>query len=433
MLHKKISFPDSFRLFFLRAKKAGWAASEGFVSPILQLALTPFLLHELGKFEFGTWVLVLTFWSLGPLLSFAAAAATFNRLSEQVAGNNEKSVVDTLRTGALLGIFATLSSGVVVAIIYAIYAFQYGVAVEYKFLSTLIFLAGVALLLQELDGVFSSALKAHSRFDLSAKIDIFFRVVWVGTVALAAAGIGTALACVSCGVVVSIFKVVVRFIFVRKIIDCPFALLPLPQRLWDKNLFVLASWNWGQAVGGNLFNAADKFLVGALFGVEVLSSYAICSQIAQFVHGVQASAAQVLLPWANKCWTSATEDTLRKFHRVAFWGGVACLALPLAVAAAMPTVLGLWIGSDFARDNVNLAYALLLGYALLSSNIPLHYILLGGGGIKILTTLNLIGGVASILIGFWLAGFGVTYFALSKCIYSPVTLLAVTRLRIRNN
>jgi O-antigen/teichoic acid export membrane protein len=153
MLHKKISFPDSFRLFFLRAKKAGWAASEGFVSPILQLALTPFLLHELGKFEFGTWVLVLTFWSLGPLLSFAAAAATFNRLSEQVAGNNEKSVVDTLRTGALLGIFATLSSGVVVAIIYAIYAFQYGVAIEYKFLSTLIFLAGVALLLQELDGV----------------------------------------------------------------------------------------------------------------------------------------------------------------------------------------------------------------------------------------------------------------------------------------
>ena len=425
-------FVGSPKLFFARAKNAGWAASEGFVSPLLQLALTPFLLHRLGKIEFGTWALVLTFCALGPLLSFAAAAATFNRLSELVAGDDKNGVVRALRTGVLLGLVTASLSIIILLVIYVVYTFQYGRVAEYQHLAPLILLTGITLLVQEFDSIFASALKAHARFDLSAKIDILFRVVWMAAVALAAAWVGTALACVVGGVFVATFKGVVKFNAVCKLLKHPFDIFPVPQYSLDRELFALAAWNWGQAIGGSLFNAADKFLVGALFGLEVLSSYSICSQIAQFVHGIQASAAQVLLPWSNKYWANATPETIAKFRRVAFFGGVGCLILPLVFAVAMPAILSLWIGSDFARDNIALAYALLVSYASLSANIPLHYILLGAGQIKIITALNLVGGVFSILIGVGLAGFGIVYFALSKCIYSPVTLMALKNLRYKS-
>ena len=429
MLHKKISFPDSFRLFFLRAKKAGWAASEGFVSPILQLALTPFLLHELGKVEFGTWVLVLTFWSLGPLLSFAAAVATFNRLSELVAGDDKSGLVQAFKTGVLLGVGATLLSFVVLGVVFVVYAFLFGNEVRYHHAVPLVLLAGVVLLVQEIDNIFSSALKAHSRFDLVAKIDISFRVLWVSSVALSAAWFDSAFACVFAAVFVALFKSAVKFNVVHRLLGRPSYIFCAQQYFWDKKVSALAAWNWGQAIGGALFNAADKFLVGALFGLEVLSSYSICSQVAQFVHGIQASAAQVLLPWSSRHWVGATSDTMKKFRRVAFWGGLGCLILPLIVAAGMPYILGFWIGDDFARANIVLAYALLVGYASLSLNVPLHYILLGGGHIKILTVLNLLGGGLSVLLGIGLSNFGVAYFALSKCVYSPVTLIALKNLR----
>lgn len=425
--------PDSFTILtflqrhFLRAKNAGWAASEGLVNPLFQLALTPFLLQRLGKFEFGIWVLCLTICSLGPLLTLAASAATLNRISELLATRDMHGAFRAFMTGLML---TGVTGSLVILALWSFSITSYGSNLlgNRQELPLLIALTGVTLLVQELDSVCAASLKANNRFDLNAKIDIIFRILWVATVALMAIFFSSALACIAGSGAVIALKATIKSRTSYLILGAQLNLSQFSLMNLDRGLIRVAGWYWGQTIGGALFNAADKFLVSMLFGLEKLSSYAICSQIAQFIHGIHASAGQVLLPWASKEAANASPATAGKFRRVALMAGLACMVIPCLVALMLPEILTVWIDADFAHENYYLGLALLASYAILNSNIPLHYILLGMGQVRLITILNLVAGFLSIFIGWSIAASGIVFFALSKCVYAPITLIAAKKL-----
>jgi O-antigen/teichoic acid export membrane protein len=425
--------PDGFTIrtflqrHILRARNAAWAASEGLINPLFQLALTPFLLHQLGKVEFGIWVLCLTFCSLGPLMTLAASAATLNRLSELLATKDKHGAARAFMTGLLLtgvtGSLATLALW-----FFSMVSYGRNMLGTNQDLPLLIALVGVTLLVQELDSLCAASLKANNQFDLNAKIDISFRILWVATMALMANAFGSAFACMAGSGAVITLKTIIKSRASYKLLGTQLRATQFSLRQLDRGLLGIAGWYWGQTIGGAIFNAADKFLVSILFGLETLSSYAICSQIAQFIHGIHASAGQVLLPWASKEAAYPSPETVVKFRRMALMAGFACLVVPCLVALMLPVILTVWISPEFARENYYLALALLASYAMLVINIPLHYILLGMGQVRLITVLNLVAGLLSIFIGWSIAASGIALFALSKCVYAPITLIAAKKL-----
>jgi O-antigen/teichoic acid export membrane protein len=413
--------------YIVGIRNASWAASEGLINPIFQLVLTPFLLHSLGKTEFGIWVLCLTFCTLGPLLTFGGSAATLNRLSELLVEKNKHNAARAFITGLLL-IGVTGSITILALWFFLTSSYGLGVFGNIQELHLLFAVTGLTLLAQEFDSTCAASLKANHRFDLNAKIDICFRIVWVGTVALIANYFGNAFPCMVGSFLIIALRSVVKCCISLKILGFELRFNKLFFGQLDHRLFSIAGWFWGQTIGGVLFNAVDKFLVSTLFGLETLGSYAICSQIGQFIHGIHVSAGQVLLPWASKNAANPTVAKFLKFRRVALIAGVGCLVTPLLVAIMLPVILSFWIGPYFASENYYLALALLASYSMLSAAIPLHYILLGMGQVRLITLLNIAAGIVSSIIGFLIAPGGIIIFALSKCVYAPITWIAAKKL-----
>ncbi len=67
------------------AKRAMWAVADQGATPLVQLALTPFLLSSLGKHGFGIWVLATTIVSMSQLVSCGASTAATKHVSADLA------------------------------------------------------------------------------------------------------------------------------------------------------------------------------------------------------------------------------------------------------------------------------------------------------------------------------------------------------------
>lgn len=416
-----------------KLKSAGWAISEGLMSPLLQLALTPLLLSQLGAPQYGIWVLGLMLTGIGSLASLGAPVATMKRVAERpheviVASKDIKTI---LSAASFIAFAGTVLIGAVVLGLTMVFNRNAEASLpDFSFWKTALFLSWVALVIQEVDNVISASLKGINRFDLIAKIDVSHRLLWFFAVAGAAFAFGEIALCVFAGTVVSAFKLRQKIKVAATVYKGAFWTTNGLKKEALMDLTVIGKWYWMQTLGAFLFNTADRWLITLLFGLESLTAYAICLQLAQFTHGVQATAGQVIIPWASGKAHEISQH-VQVLVKVSLIGGFACLALPMLVALISNEVLSLWIGPEFAAKNEALVLALLLSFAILASNIPLYYVLVGIGRVRLLTFLNVVGGALSLSAGFLTAHLGLVAFALSKSIFGLVVMLAAIPLARR--
>jgi O-antigen/teichoic acid export membrane protein len=172
-----------------------------------------------------------------------------------------------------------------------------------------------------------------------------------------------------------------------------------------------------------LFSVVDRLVVGAIFGAADLARYSICMQLAQLVHGVQATALQPLFPWVTTRAASPQPLSAAMLKRTALLGGLACLVVPLGLIVVADTVLNLWIGPAFAEANSGICRILIGAYGLLAFNIPVHYLLLGLGAVRFLAAISVVAGAVSLIASLLLCPLGFTYFVVGKLFYAPLTFL----------
>lgn len=413
-----------------KLKSAGWATSEGLVSPLLQLALTPVLLTYLGTHQYGVWVLGLMIVGAGSLTSLGAPTATMKRVAERP--RTVLTPPDEIRVILSAAFVIAMGGGMLIGglVLGATLVFNHeaeSTLAPDSFWKTALVLSWVALIVQELDNVVSASLKGINRFDLIAKIDVRYRIFWFVTVAGTAYTFGEIATCVAAGLIVSFAKMARKTKVAKLTHGGPIWDLPRVKRESLLSITRVGKWYWLQSLGAFLFNTADRWVIARLFGLEGLATYAICLQLAQFTHGIQATAGQVIVPWA-----SAKASDLRRHAKtllsVSLYAGLACLLLPALVAIASGEILSLWIGREFASDNRALTLALLFSFSILAANIPLHYVLVGIGRVRLLTLLTVSGGALSLIAGFIAAPLGMEAFALCKALYGTIIMLAAATL-----
>ena len=400
------------------------------MSPVLQLALTPVLLSQLGAHQYGIWVLGLMITGIGSLASLGAPTATMKRVSERphdalVASHDIRTI---LSAASLIAFVGAVLIGALVLGLTILFSRDAGSALtDDSFWKAALFFSWVTLIIQEVDNVVSASLKGINRFDLIAKIDVSYRLVWFLVVVGFACIYKEVSLCILAGALVSALKLRHKVKVAARVHQGSFWSREGFKKDALLNLMVIGKWYWMQTIGAFLFNTADRWLITYLFGLEKLAAYAICLQLAQFTHGVQATAGQVIIPWASARSTQIRRHTAA-LVRVSFLGGLACLVMPLLIGLVSREVLALWIGPEFASQYRNLALALLFSFAILASNIPLYYVLVGIGKVRLLTFLNVLGGILSLSAGFFSAHLGLVAFALSKSIFGLVVMLAAVPL-----
>ena len=403
--------------------RVGWSTLDAVVGPFLAIAVSPVLLNCLDSRGFGLWAFAVAIAGFGGLASFGVGIATTKYVAEDLASGRRRDAIQTTRAAlsvALGGGLLLLALSVMFAPLLAnTLFFRMGAVGEVS--SALIM--GVALLaLQEVDGVFTGALRGAQRFDMAAQVETIMRLAWVASVIGTAWQTRNAVDTLMVSVALGILKVVVKSLVAQRAL-CGACMIPLLSTLPMLRLLRLGKWLWIQGLGGILFSVVDRLAVGAIFGSADLARYSICTQLAQLVHGVQATALQPLFPWMTARLASPRPIPAAMLKRVAVVGGLACAVAPLILIGIADPVLRLWIGAEFAQANLGICRILIAAYGLLAFCIPVHYLLLGLGSVRFLAATNILASAVSLVASLVLSQWGFNYFVLGKLFFAPLILL----------
>jgi len=417
-------------------RRGSWATVEAVVAPALGIALSPWLLHKLGAEGFGQWALALTIAGFAHLASLGAGVATMYAAAARSAKDEDAEVADCIKAGfavaliACIGLvfFAWLAAEPIATTLFSKMGQPRTVAV-------VLLLGVVGLALQELDAVFAGALRGMQRYDSVALLELVGRPIWALSIAIVAYQTHDVLAVLTVHLVYNLLKVIVRARIAAALLQR--SCFGLPRSLQSMlDIVQFGKWISVQSLGGVLFSTMDKVLVGWFFGSADLARYSICLQVAQFVHGLQASGLQVITPWVTRNQSVWSPNIVKKkLMQICVYLGLGSLILPLLLLGGSWQLLALWLGASFADSNVNLLRVLLAGAAILAFTVPAHYVLLGLGRAKFSAILLLIAGMASLLASISLAAFGLMAFALGRITYGAIAcfyLVPIRRFQMRS-
>ncbi len=409
--------------------RTGWSSLDAVAGPFLSIAVSPLLLHSLGSHGFGLWAFAAAVAGLGGLASLGVGVATTKYVAEDLASDRPQAAIETTRAAlsiVLSGGLLLIALSAALAPTLASTAFvRMGTVGE---VCAALVLGIVLLATQEIDGVFTGALRGAQRFDFAAQVELAMRVTWVGAVIGVAWLTRDAIDTLMASGALTVLKAVVKGCAAQSALRGR-CMIPTRATTPMLRLVRFGKWMWVQNLGGLLFSVVDRLVVGAIFGAADLARYSICMQLAQLVHGIQATALQPLFPWVATRAASPQSLSAAMLKRTAVVGGLACLVVPLGLVAVTDTVLSLWIGTAFAQENSGICRILIAAYGLLAFNIPVHYLLLGLGAVRFLAAINFAAGTVSLLASLLLSPWGFSDFVLGKLLFAPLILLNFVVLR----
>jgi O-antigen/teichoic acid export membrane protein len=401
-----------------------WAVADQGINPLVQVALTPYLLGRLGKVDFGIWALANTFLNLSQLVSFGAGIAATKHISADLAIGAKAEAISATRSAltiALLGgAAAALSTWIFGPRIAAAFFVQMG---NPEHVASIVALSGAAAGIQEIDNIYAGSLRGAERFDLCAKVEVPCRVVM---------GVAIALLCVRTPNVVTLFgglilmmglKAALKANQVRRMFQsnsCFFPSISLPS---IRRVLRFGVWQWFQSAGTVLFSVTDQLIIGSLLGATALTRYSVCLQIAQYVHVIPSVMTQVIFPRVSALGPQLEAGLGNEILRsaTAFSVGIA-LSLGVPVAILSYPILQFWIGANFAVENHWLLTVLVLVHVVLAANIGAYFVLLGSDRAARSAGIVLSAGMIQSALAIIVAPLGILAVACNRFLYALLTL-----------
>lgn len=410
----------------VRVNAVAWSIAELMCSIGAQLVLTPLLFHRLGVEQFGAWVIAQTIVVGSATLSLGAGTALLPVLAHARARGDTAGARSAIR-------FFCWRTLTVSAFLFVVL----GIAGVWGPVPTLLSnwtrwelwaIAAAALAwaaVTEIDNGLSSALKARDRFDAPALIELGARTVQVGLTFWAIESGGVALLVVALAVSVTIIKVAAKLSLLWRDVLVHDAARSAEYRHGASVAAELRSsgfWIWLSVLSGLIFNAFDRWFVGAQLGSVALAAYATCAQVAQVPHAVAAAAGQTLAPWSAKLRGKLSDESTRRRIRRALLLATPLAALPsLMLLLVLEQLLALWITPDFAAHNLSTARSMTLAFGLLALNVPSYFLLFGLGRVRFSSILGAAAGIVFV-IGCLLVEPSMRSFVLMKGLFATLTL-----------
>jgi O-antigen/teichoic acid export membrane protein len=420
------------RNFRKSAGNAIYSVAEYIAQPLSMLAAAPFLVHKLGLPQYGIWMLVSAILGSVGTLSNGFGDATVKYVSAYRGQNNPAAVERTIRATLTINAFLGGLFGLLVWAS-APYAVEHIFKIEPVFHATClqaIRISAVILVIRSIESVFVSALRAFERYGPPVKLNVFLRTMVVVTaVGLAAMGYGVATIMMAT-LFWSALIVVLQAIAARRVVG-PLTPLPTFEKEALADVLSFGCFSWLQALAGVVFNYADRFLVAAMLGTAPVAIYALCVPAAQPIHGLASSAFNFVFPHISSRREAGEIHGLRRVFRLAFVANVilsAALAAPLVLFGK--PLLTLWMGPRFAKQAYVVLAVLAMAHLILAINIVPHYTLLAFGNVRLVSMVNLAGGILSLVaVALLVPRLGLVGAAIGRLFYGPAAILYFLKLK----
>jgi O-antigen/teichoic acid export membrane protein len=404
-----------------------YGVADYLVLPVGMLLAAPFLLRHLGTAQYGVWILAGAAVSGGGIVSGSFGDAVIKYVGDCRGRADWPGVTRIVRS--MIFINLVLSGTLAIALWYlAPYLTRHIVKADPGLQTTCLQSLRIGsglLLMRSIESVFISTLRAFETYGSTVRISICSRI----------AILAFAIVLTRCGCNVVWIMISTLFISGASTIAQALALKskignfsPLPS--WYPktviNIATFGSFSWLQAISAVAFSHADRFFVGLLMGAPAIAYYGLCVQAAQPIHGLISSGMHFLFPHLSARYPVAPLSEIRTKITLAFKvNGALVVALSLPLIVFGSRLLTLWIGPTFERRPLLMFPTIVCSFALLGMNVTAHYALLAAGHVRVVTYLNLLAGIAMLLVmAILIPTHGLQGAALARLVYGPVTCLA---------
>jgi O-antigen/teichoic acid export membrane protein len=380
------------------ATRAMWSALDAAATPVFTLATLGALVRALSPTNYGILVIVLAASSLSMAVNPAIAATTTKFVSELSGHENHigRSIA------GVITVSLTMVAVIDILLLLAALIFNNSLS-EWLFgaeitgashVGRMLPLAVLAVGFQQIEAVFSAALKGLERFKRQAIIEVSSRSLLTAVVIYVAWQTRSIEAILEAQCSVYLLSLLFRAIALHRILP--------HNRLFERstkkeagNLLRYSGWMWLAALAGVAYTTADRIMIGRGLGAAEAGRYNIYIQIAQVIHFIPSSAFAFSLPVFSRLAAQgeASRATITSSYKtyllVVCFGSTVLGAL---IMLSWPMVLGVFAGSGSADQQLAVPRTLTVNFMLLACNVAPYYLMIAMGGaraVSIITTLSM--------------------------------------------
>ncbi len=413
------------------AKSAFYNVLDYVSQPFLLLVATPIVVRHLGLESYGIWAVVnglaggLAVFGLG--IGDAAikhVAACRGRSDYPGAARVFEATLSlSITTGVIGGGLVLLAANVI-----ARYAFHME-AGDYALAATAIRAGAVLLALRWIESAYTSTLKAHERYDISAKVCIAIKTLAIISMIV--------LVLYSYGVVAILlttagwtFMGLLLLAWQVRRLDSHMSFLPVVDLAEWRKLASFGAFSGIQSIANIIFTQADRLIVGATIGPAAAGAYSICLQLVQPIQTICVQAFNFVFPRISHKTEAGDHASTHHFVRnilTVSVGLTLLLSLPLLLAGK--PLLSFYMGTEFAKANYSILPVLTIAFAIVSISVVPYYALLGTGQVRFVSLLNLFAGIAAAACAaWWVPHIGTLGAAFSRLLYGCIACGSFLRL-----
>ena len=394
--------------------------------PIAMLVSAPTLLRHLGVAQYGIWIVTTAAVNTGAVIASGFGDANIQYIASARSHGDADLLLRAVRS--MFGINLLLG-GALALVSWMLVPFAVGHLVGPATglqASCLLGLriASVLMLVRAIESVCVSTQRAFERYGAAIRISLFARIITVAVaVLLSVRGFGVAgiMEATACFMVLGTAAQLIRL---QQYLGAA-SLWPSFDRHATSVLFGFGAFSWLLAVASVIFTQADRLLLGVSLGASTVTAYALCVQMAQPIYGIASSGLHFLFPYLAGRNAVSQPAAIRGAILAAFAVNLLIVAIATGVLLLFgPAVLYAWVGQSVAQSAAGILAPIAWSFALLGLSVTGYYSLLALGRVQMVTALNLMGGLAMLLLMVWLLPlWGVHGIAMARLCYGVIALL----------
>jgi O-antigen/teichoic acid export membrane protein len=404
---------------------AGWGVLDYAAYPIGMLLVAPIVLRNMGAAQYGIWSVATAAVSMGSIIAAGFGDANIQHVASRRGMGRPDLLLRTVR--CMISINLVLGTTIAILTwVLAPYAARHVVPSNVALRAGCLWslrLACILIWLRTLESVCISTQRAFERYGPAVRTSLIARLVSLIAAAALTYFTHNVAALLGAAVVANVIGTSLQFVQLRRLLDAG-SLTPILDRAVIKALLGFGVFSWLQALSGIVFGQADRLFLGLSAGAVAVASYALCTQMAQPIYGVAASGLHFLFPHLAGSRVSRAPAELRRVVLTAFVGNLLMVAAAaVALGIFGQDILHVWAGKEIASGAFRVLPTIIAGSALLGVNVTATYSLYALGRVRVVTWVNLAGGVAMLLLMVYLAPrFGAYGLAIARLGYGTITL-----------
>ncbi|HTZ57392.1 MAG TPA: hypothetical protein VMB49_04810 [Acidobacteriaceae bacterium] len=393
--------------------------------PVAMLVSAPTLLKHLGVAQYGIWIVTTAAVNTGAIIASGFGDANIQYIASARSEGDANLLRRAVRT--MLGI--NLLLGAALALIsWQLVPFAVGrlVSAETGLRAECLLglrIACVLMLVRAIESVCISTQRAFERYGPAIRISLFARITSVAVaVLLSIKGLGVGGIMVATGLLM-VAGTATQLIQLRQYLG-HLSLWPAFDRHATSTLFGFGAFSWLLAVSSVVFTQADRLLLGVSLGASTVTAYALVVQMAQPIYGIASSGLHFLFPYLAGRNAVSHPAALVSPICLAFTVNAVIVAVPTGILLLFgPVLLHAWVGQEVAQSATGILAPVALSFALLGLSVTAYYSLLALGRVRLVTALNLVGGLTMLLLMAWLLPlWGVHGIAMARLSYGAIAL-----------